>query len=327
VSQRLVVTGYLLGWRLLRHLPERTAYALFRLIADRIWRRRGPSVVQLERNLARVVGRDTPPAELAALSRRAMRSYLRYWCDAFRLPVWTPEQIERGLVVEGIEHVDAANAAGKGMLFALPHMGNWDLAGAWAVRYLDRPLVTVAERLRPAELFDRFVAYRTGLGMEVLPLDGGPTVFGLLARRLRSAGLVCLIADRDMTASGVDVEFFGEAARMPAGPAALALQTGAALFPVTLWYDDDGARARVNPPVEAPETGTRPQKIAAMTQLMADTFGRGIAEHPADWHMLQRIWLADLDGDRLLAVTGADTVPEPKRPPGAEQPATPAAEA
>lgn len=325
MSQRLVVAGYLLGWRLLRHLPERTAYGLFRLVADRIWRRRGPSVLQLERNLARVVGRDTPPAELAALSRRAMRSYLRYWCDAFRLPVWTPEQIERGIVVEGMERVDEAAAAGRGLLFALPHMGNWDLAGAWAVRYLDRPLTTVAERLRPAELFDRFVAYRTGLGMEVLPLDGGPTVFGTLARRLRAAGLVCLVADRDLSSSGVDVEFFGEAARMPAGPAALAAQTGAALFPVTLWYEDDGARARVHPAIEVPATGTRPQKIAAMTQLIADAFGSGIAEHPADWHMLQRIWLADLDRERLRAVTGTDRVPEATRPPGAERPAEPAA--
>jgi KDO2-lipid IV(A) lauroyltransferase len=327
VRQRLALAGYLLGWRLLRHLPERWAYGLFQLIADRIWRRRGSSVRQLERNLARVLGDDATPERLAELSRAAMRSYLRYWCDAFLLPNWTPERIDSGLIVEGIEHVDAANQAGKGFIFALPHMGNWDLAGAWAIRYLDRQLSTVAERLRPPELFDRFVAYRTNLGMEVLPVDGGPTVFGTLARRLRAGGLVCLIADRDMSRSGIDVEFFGEAARMPAGPAALAAQTGAALLPVTLWYEADGAHARVGAPIEVPATGNRPRQVAAMTQLLADAFGEGIARHPADWHMLQRIWLADLDADRLRAVTGADAVPEARRPPGAEQPSAPAAEA
>jgi KDO2-lipid IV(A) lauroyltransferase len=131
--------------------------------------------------------------------------------------------------------------------------------------------------------------------MEVLPHSGG-TAFGTLARRLRDGGLVCLVADRDLSASGVEVEFFGERARMPAGPALLAQQTGALLLPVTLWYDDSPVmQGRVHPPIEVPETGTRDEKTSVMTQALADAYATGIAEHPEDWHMLQRLWTADLD--------------------------------
>ncbi|MGW5029497.1 phosphatidylinositol mannoside acyltransferase, partial [Streptomyces albidoflavus] len=142
---------------------------------------------------------------------------------------------------------------------------------------------------------DRFVAYREGLGMEVLPHTGG-SAFGTLARRLRAGGLVCLVADRDLSASGVEVKFFGDTARMPAGPAILAQQTGALLLPVTLWFDATPVmKGRVHPPVEVPETGTRAEKTSLMTQALADAFAEGIADHPEDWHMLQRLWLADLE--------------------------------
>jgi KDO2-lipid IV(A) lauroyltransferase len=185
--------------------------------------------------------------------------------------------------------------AGKGVVLALPHLANWDLAGAWVTTQLGIPFTTVAERLKPETLYDRFVAYREGLGMEVLPHSGG-SAFGTLARRLRDGGLVCLVADRDLSASGVEVDFFGETARMPAGPALLAQQTGARLLPATLWYDDSPVmRGRVHPPVEVPESGTRAEKTSAMTQALADAFATGIADHPEDWHMLQRLWLKDLD--------------------------------
>ena len=181
------------------------------------------------------------------------------------------------------------------MILALPHLGNWDLAGAWVTTKLETPFTTVAERLKPETLYDRFVAYREGLGMEVLPHEGG-AAFGTLARRLRAGGLVCLVADRDLSSSGVEVKFFGDTARMPAGPALLAQQTGALLLPVTLWYDDSPVmKGRVHPPVEVPETGNRVEKTSVMTQALADAFATGIADHPEDWHMLQRLWLADLD--------------------------------
>jgi KDO2-lipid IV(A) lauroyltransferase len=153
----------------------------------------------------------------------------------------------------------------------------------------------VAERLKPESLYDRFVAYRESLGMEVLPHTGG-SAFGTLARRLRDGGLVCLVADRDLSASGVEVTFFGETARMPAGPALLAQQTGALLLPATLWYDETPVmKGRVHAPVEVPESGTRAEKTSFMTQALADVFAEGIAQHPEDWHMLQRLWLSDLE--------------------------------
>ncbi|GHC42503.1 lipid A biosynthesis lauroyl acyltransferase [Streptomyces cinnamoneus] len=270
------------------------ATRLGRGIADAAWKQRGKGVLRLEANLARVVP-DASPARLAQLSRAGMRSYMRYWMESFRLPVWSRDRIRTGFAPEGLHHLQEALASGRGVVIALPHMGNYDLAGAWVTARLGVPFTTVAERLKPETLYDRFVAYREGLGMEVLPHAGG-SAFGTLARRLRSGGLVCLVADRDLSSSGIEVSFFGEAAKMPAGPAMLAVQTGAVLLPVTLWYDRSPVmRGRIYAPIEVPEGGSRAEKAAAMTQQVADAFAAGIAEHPQDWHMLQRLWLADLE--------------------------------
>jgi len=291
---RLTDGLYGLGWGAVKKLPEPVAAALFRNLADQVWRRRGKSVLRLESNLARVVP-NADAARLAELSQAGMRSYMRYWMESFRLPTWSPERIKASIDVRDAHRLTEGLDAGRGVVLALPHLGNWDLAGAWVTTDLKVPFTTVAERLEPETLYDRFVAYRQGLGMEVLPHSGG-AAFGTLARRLRAGGLVCLVADRDLSASGVEVDFFGATARMPAGPALLAQQTGALLLPVTLWYDGTPVMgARVHPPVPVPETGTRAEKTSYMTQALADAFADGIAEHPEDWHMLQRLWLADLD--------------------------------
>ncbi|MBL3665963.1 phosphatidylinositol mannoside acyltransferase [Streptomyces sp. M2CJ-2] len=297
VQERLTDALYGAGWATVRKLPEPVAVRLGRSIADLAWKRRGKGVLRLEGNYARVVpGAD--PERLAELSRAGMRSYLRYWMESFRLPAWSRERIAGGVAVKDIHRLTDGMAAGKGVVLALPHLANWDLAGAWVTTGLGIPFTTVAERLKPETLYDRFVAYREGLGMEVLPHNGG-SAFGTLARRLRDGGLVCLVADRDLSASGVEVDFFGETARMPAGPALLAQQTGALLLPATLWYDDSPVmRGQVHPPVAIPESGTRAEKTSVMTQALADAFAAGIAEHPEDWHMLQRLWLKDLDPAR-----------------------------
>ncbi|MFD6326666.1 phosphatidylinositol mannoside acyltransferase [Streptomyces sp. NPDC058442] len=297
VQERLTDALYGVGWATVRKLPEPVAVRLGRSIADLAWKRRGKGVLRLEANYARVVP-GAGPERLAELSRAGMRSYLRYWMESFRLPAWSRERIAGGVEIKDIHRLTDGMAAGKGVVLALPHLANWDLAGAWATTGLGIPFTTVAERLKPETLYDRFVAYREGLGMEVLPHSGG-SAFGTLARRLRGGGLVCLVADRDLSASGVEVDFFGESARMPAGPALLAQQTGALLLPVTLWYDDSPVmRGRVHPPVGIPESGTRAEKTSVMTQALADAFATGIAEHPEDWHMLQRLWLEDLDPAR-----------------------------
>jgi phosphatidylinositol dimannoside acyltransferase len=300
MNDRLQMWLYSAGWRLVRVLPERVAYLLFSLIAQVTWLRQGRGVRQLEANLARVVP-GASAFRLKSLSRKGLHSYLRYWCDAFRLPDWSEERILATCRIEGDAPLRAALADGRGVVMALGHMGNWDHAGAWSTLAL-APVTTVAERLRPEELFTRFVAFRERLGMEVLPNSGGGDIFGLLVRRLRSGGFVPLLADRDLTATGVPVTLFGETARMAAGPASLALVSGAALFPVTMYYErlPAGAPARwglvvhIHDEVPAPVEGGRPERIGVMTQAWADALASGIAAHPQDWHMLQRVFVADL---------------------------------
>ncbi|MFG2967391.1 MULTISPECIES: phosphatidylinositol mannoside acyltransferase [unclassified Streptomyces] len=293
-ADRLTDALYGLGWGTVKKLPEPVAVRLGDSIADLAWRQRGKGVQRLESNYARVVP-DASPERLRELSRAGMRSYLRYWMESFRLPAWSEDRVRGGFDVKDVHHLTDGLASDRGVIIALPHLANWDLAGAWVTTELKTPFTTVAERLKPETLYDRFVAYREGLGMEVLPHSGG-TAFGTLARRLRDGGLICLVADRDLSESGVEVDFFGDTARMPAGPALLAQQTGAILLPVTLWYDDTPVmKGRVHAPVDVPESGDRASKTSVMTQALADAFATGIADHPEDWHMLQRLWLADLD--------------------------------
>ncbi len=314
MREKLVDGGYAAGWATVKLLPEPVARVLGDQVADATWRRQGKSVRRLQANLARVRP-DLTPDQLRELSRAGMRSYLRYWMESFRLPVWNDRKIADRVQVDGIEHLTAAMDAHRGAVIALPHMGNWDLAGAWVVRHLGYTFTTVAERLKPESLFDRFVAYREGLGMEVLALTGGGvSVIGTLARRLREGKLVCLVGDRDLSDAGVPVDFFGEPAKMPAGPALLAQRTGAALLPVTLWYEGGVMRGTIHPPVEPPEGLERQEAVLAMTQQVAGVWEAGIRRHPQDWHMLQRFWPADLP---------ARAAQEPGRPGQLEEPGRP----
>jgi KDO2-lipid IV(A) lauroyltransferase len=195
--------------------------------------------------------------------------------------------------VTGQEHVEAALATGRGLVAALPHSGNWDMAGVWMVQTHGR-FTTVAERLKPESLYRRFVDYRESLGFEVIPLSGGEQPpFALLTERLTDNKAVCLMAERDLSRTGVQVDFFGEPTRMPAGPAKLAIATGAALLPVHCWYERDACRVEFYPPADC-SSGD----VGVVTQALADVFARNIAEHPADWHMLQPQWLADLSDER-----------------------------
>jgi KDO2-lipid IV(A) lauroyltransferase len=293
------------AWAVVRRLPERVAYRLFDLVADAVWWRQLAPVQRLERNLSRARPTATPE-QLRSLSRAGMRSYLRYWCDAFRLPDWSHERVVSTVRVVGEEHLRSSTGPGqRGVVGALMHMGNWDHAGAWA-SLTGVPVVTVAERLRPERLYERFVAYREGLGMEILPLTGGDRdVLEVLVERLRAGRLVPLLADRDLRAGGVDVMLLGEPTRMPPGPAMLALRTGAALHPVSIWHEPVAGQPqprlviRFHDEVPAVEGGTTRERVTTMTQQVADTFGAAIEEHPDEWHMLQPLWLADLDPARV----------------------------
>jgi KDO2-lipid IV(A) lauroyltransferase len=263
----------------------------------------------LEANLSRVLAAragvavaDVSGAELRALSRAAMRSYARYWLEIFRLPVLDTGRLLRQTIEVGhYEELFANLRAGRGVVIPLPHSGNWDQAAVWVIQRGAGSFTTVMERLEPESVYRRFLAFREGLGMEVLPATGGPSPFGVLAQRLRAGKLVALPCDRDVTGSGIEVDFFGEKALMMGGPAALAVQTGAALMPATLWFDDDRWGVEIHKEIPVPGAGDRWQKAAAMTQEIARAFERAICEHPADWHMLQRVFVADLDPERLTA--------------------------
>jgi phosphatidylinositol dimannoside acyltransferase len=301
LKDRLTDAGYGLGWSVVRRLPESWTRRAFRFFADLAWRRRGPSVRVLEGNLRRVIGSAEPDSELRGLSRQAMRSYARYWLEAFRLPVIPVHRLVSGMHVTGhVQSVFEYLEASRGVILALPHMGNYDLAAAWLRVMGAGPITVVMERVKPESLYDRFVEFRERLGVEVLPTSGGTTsAFGVLVQRLQAGTIVGLVSDRDVTGRGIEVEFFGEKARMMGGPAALAAQTGAALMPVILWFEGDQWGAHVHEEIPVPVEGDAAQNTAAMTQQLARIFEAGIRDHPQDWHMLQRVFVADLDPERL----------------------------
>ncbi|RAV13113.1 phosphatidylinositol mannoside acyltransferase [Mycolicibacterium sp. GF69] len=287
---RLADWGYAAGWRVVRAMPEFFARNAFDAGAHYAARGGGPE--QLRKNLARVVG-VAPERVPDGLIRASLASYARYWREAFRLPTMDHEAIGRELVVDDIDRLWAALDAGRGAVLSLPHSGNWDMAGVWLAQNYGT-FTTVAERLKPESLYDRFVAYREGLGFEVVPLTGGDRPpFEVLAERLRDNRPICLMADRDLSRNGVQVNFFGEATCMPAGSAKLAIETGAPLFPVHCWFERDGWGMRV-----CPEVDTSSGDTTEITQALADRFARNIAAHPADWHMMQPQWLADLPAER-----------------------------
>ena len=291
---RAVDLGYAAGWGLLKAVPSPLATRWFQAGADAATVRNGPAARQLRANLRRVVGPEVSELRMDQLVGDALRSYSRYWLETFRLPKMDHDDVVSRVHSEGTDNLIEAIGRGKGVICALPHMGNWDVAALWLVAQ-GHPFTTVAERLKPESLFDRFVAYRESLGMEVVALTGGerpPT--DILKERLAAGRVICLVSDRDLSRNGIDVTFFGEATRMPAGPALLAATTGAAVCPVGLWFTKDGWGHRINPPIEVPTEGRLRDRVAATTQALAHAFEREIAANPVDWHMLQRLWLADL---------------------------------
>jgi KDO2-lipid IV(A) lauroyltransferase len=295
LANRLQDWGYAAGWGITRTMPSGMAEWLFRSAADVAARREGPRTQQLRRNLARVVP-QAGPQELDELVRGGLRSYARYWRETFRLPGMDREAILRKVDEAFVNRsmIDDALNKGKGLVLALPHTGNWDVSGIWLVNH-SGAFTTVAERLNPESLFQRFVSYRESLGFEILSANGTDvSAYRVLIERLRQNRVVCLPADRDLSRRGVPVRFFGEQTRMPAGPARLAAMTGATLLIVDQSFTEDGWRVGVHSPMTVGER----EEIPAVTQRMADAFAADIAANPVDWHMLQPLWLADLPAER-----------------------------
>ncbi len=306
VSSRVASTGQTMGLRAgfaaVRALPSPAAYRLFDLIADVSTRRGGKGVDRLRSNYARVRP-ELDERELEALVKAGMRSYMRYYCDAFRLADRTEDELAAAVRMVGDGPVRAALDAGTGCVVFLGHMGNWDTAGAWSSGHL-APVTTVVERLEPEEVFRDFLEFRESLGMTIIPLTGSGDPFLALKQAVAHNAFVALLADRDLTRHGVEVDLCGHKARMAKGPAVLSVMTKAPLFTATVWFEDapalpSGKRVVIEmTPVATPGEGSTREKVQVMVQACADLLGEAILRHTEDWHMLQRIFVDDLDDRR-----------------------------
>ncbi len=286
MKDSFVAWAYIVAWKLLRALPEKSAYSLFNRGAHLLVSRNGKSVQRLRKNLIHV-NPGLSESQMSNLLEEAMASYMRYWCDTFRFPNWDKKRINSTVTVTREELLVDGIKSGRGVIVALPHAGNWDHAGAYfCLKGIH--LVTVAERLKPERLFNEFLRYRQAMGMEVLALDSRS--IATLAQRLREGHLIALVADRDLSKSGIDVDFFGKPARMPAGPAVLALKTGAIFLTAFVNYTKNGIHITFDE-ISIPESGSQEEKVSVLVQKSADNFEQGIRRHPQDWHMLQRIWI------------------------------------
>lgn len=323
MATSLAAAGHLFAWRNAAKIPQPLARALANGAADFAWRRRGKGVRRLESNYAKVRP-DLSAAEIRQLSRDGMRSYLRYYYDAFTAQAATPEQLQHRVRITGSEHVARVISGEASAVLAIGHMANWDVAGAWGSQNL-APVVTVAERLEPPELYQKFLEFRQSIGMEILTL-GDPGVFDTLVHRASGADsnrVIALVADRDLTSRGVEVDLAGHRARIAPGPATVALAAEIDLIPVVLYYEqltgerkqkagtDWGVVMEVHPAIPVPDpdlTLSEPERhrvqVATMMQGWADVIGSGIQAHTADWHMLQRVFVADLDPARYAEEIG-----------------------
>jgi KDO2-lipid IV(A) lauroyltransferase len=278
--------AYLLAWRLIGILPERLAYGLANKIADYLYKKNGKGVKRLRSNYARVEP-FMSESDLDQLTKAGMRSYLRYWIDTFRLNKWSKERIVSTTSVVNEELLRDPIASKKGCLVVLPHAGNWDHAAAYFCS-TGINLTTVAEKLKPEQIFLKFLDYRQSIGIEVLHTE--EKVLPVLLDRLQSGKLVALVADRDLSKNGISVNFFDGVAKMPSGPARLILDSNSAFISAFITYSATGINIEFKNIGPIPTEGSVEERVAKLTQLMADNFGAGIKSSPVDWHMLQRIW-------------------------------------
>lgn len=295
IGARAASLAYRAGAETARVLPRAPGELLARGLSLGMTAMSGTRRRQVARHLRRVSGGRLQGFALARSTVAVFDNYGRYWHDFFRLPHDAPGGLEHRIDAEGFEHVAAGVAAGKGTILALPHLGNWDFAGAWLaarLRPLGTGLTVVAEPLEPPDLFDWFVELRREIGMEVVPL--GPSATGAVLRALRDNRVVCLVCDRDLTGDGVAVEFFGEQTTLPGGPATLALRTGAPVLPVGNYILGGGRhRVRIGAPVPIERTGRTRDDVRRVTQELAHRLEALIRAAPEQWLLMQPNWPSD----------------------------------
>jgi phosphatidylinositol dimannoside acyltransferase len=289
LSPRLVFRGYQLGASALKRLPRPVAEAVADLAALAWWQATPNRRAVVAANLARATGLVPGAQALRPIVRDAFRSYARYWVDSTRLDPNDDAWFATHFHLEGQEHIEAALRANKGVILALPHLGSWEIGGLYGLQ-IHHPLTAVVEPLEPPELLDWFIAQREAIGLRVLRLDRASA--GALVELLESGAILALVADRNLAGDGVEVELFGARTRLPAGPATLAVRTGAALLPCAIYQDKGGVhrgRALAALPAERTEAGLRAD-VRRITQDLARDFEQLIAAAPEQWHAFQPIW-------------------------------------
>jgi len=286
---------YSVLWRFVRLLPERAAYSVFKSIARISYRRNGSRVRRLRKNY-QVVAPDYKDHEIELLVQSGLYSAMRYWCDTFRISDWTSDKILATTKAINEHFLFDPVREKRGVIVAVPHAGNWDHAGAYFCAK-GAQVHTVAEHLKPERLFRKFLAHRERMGMRVFDLNAG--VLDDLRKILRDEGvLVALVADRDLSRSGIDVRFFGNVARMPAGPAILAYETSADLITAFVSYRENGIEVSFTPPIAVNKNSDRMSEIKRVTQIMASRFEDAIRKDPSSWHMQQRIFIDETFKER-----------------------------
>jgi KDO2-lipid IV(A) lauroyltransferase len=278
---------YLFAWKVIGILPEKSAYKLANAISDQIYKKNGKGMKRLRSNYQRVMP-NISELELDKLTKDGMRSYLRYWFDTFRLSKWSKSRIIETTFVVRENLLRDPIETKKGCIIALPHSGNWDHAAAYFCS-TGIPLTTVVEKLKPEAIFKKFLSYRQSIGIEAI--SHKEKTIPILMDRLNQGKLIALVADRDMSRNGIEVNFLGGIAKMPAGPAILAIKTGSPLVTAFIRYLDKGIEITFDETIKLPVTGTEEEQVKTVTQSMADNFAKRIKDSPVDWHMLQRVWV------------------------------------
>ncbi len=245
----------------------------------------------LRRHMRRVMGPGPSEDEITAAGREMFASYGRYWAEVFWFRPRRKGQVIRRARVSGLDDVFEAKRQGRGIIFAVPHMGNWEVAGVLG-ESLELKVLSIAEDLPNRRITDWFVKTRAAYGIEIIVAGRGSTTTPLV-RALRDAQVVALVADRDVTGRGVEVEFFGERTTMPAGPVLLALMTGAAIFPIGSYFDGSGYLFPCQPELTIPEDADRSKRVRLGTQALAGAYESLIREKPTDWHLFSPNWPSD----------------------------------
>ncbi len=247
--------------------------------------------LMVERNLQRASGGTLSGAALRRAVHRTFESYGRYWIESFRLPGTSAADIQTGIQVDDYEHIADGLAAGNGVILALPHLGGWEWAAFWLTEVKRVPVSAVVEAIEPPQLGEWFAELRRAFGLEIITL--GPSAGADVIRALKANRIVCLLCDRDIGGGGIDVEFFGERTTLPAGPATLALRSGAPLVPCAVYFEGARHRGSVRPALPAERTGRLRDDVAHLTQLLACELEALIRRAPEQWHLMQPNWPSD----------------------------------